>query len=428
MVKFREDSSIFDEGASMKSTKTNAQSILLALKSGVNPPDCHELYRVGRERELAECQRCLDLTASGSGLVKVITGEYGVGKSFFLKDLQRMAQAKRFVVAPLQLNKNFKFNKFEEIYYQIMHNLAVDTSEVTESGFEKMFDLWLKDLQKLSNNQQMGQRIQTITESVHRQHGDFARAFLAYIRGRIRHDQEQTQVAASWIKGETHLPAYLKQVIGVKGQVDRENALEFLAAFIHMSKCLGYSGMLLLVDELDSILTVRADIRQAIYENIRYLIDSCHGGQMPSIMVVFVGTDALLYDQEKGIAQYEPLAQRLGGVSGQPPLGKRDLRQPIMALEPLSLPEITTLTERILALHQGAYGWNPNIAPELLRNWTLFECHKGNAIVLPINTRWYLQKLIRILDIMEQGTTMPISKMKLNLVEKDGSYILKPQR
>jgi len=412
----------------MQLSRIKAQSILQSLKSGVVPSDGHALYRVGRESELAECERCLELTASGSGLVKIVIGEYGVGKSFFLANLQKIAQAKKFVVARLQLNKNFKFNKFEEIYYQIMHNLALDTSDVTESGFEKMFDLWLKDLQNLRNNQEAGLRIQAITESIYRQHGDFARAFLAYTRGRIYNDREQTQVAASWIKGEAHLPASLKQIIGVKGQVDRENALEFLAAFIHMSKCLGYRGLLLLVDELDSILTVRSDIRQTIYENIRYLIDSCHGGRLSSTMTVFAATDTLLYDQDRGLSQYEPLAQRLGTVSAQPPSLKRDLRQPVMRLVPLSLAEITVLTERVLLLHQEAYGWNPNIDPELLRNWTLFECHKGNVIVLPVNTRLFLQKLIKILDIMEQGTNMPFLKVKLTLVEKNGYYILQPHR
>ncbi len=409
----------------MKSLERKAQSILQSLKSGVIPSDYHELFRIPREDELAECQRCLELTASGSGLVKIITGEYGVGKSLFLVDLQKIAQEQKFVVARLQLNKNFKFNKFEEIYYQVMHNLAVHTSEVSESGFEKMFDLWLKGLQKL-NDQEAGQRIQAITDSVHRQHGDFARAFLAYIRGRIRNDQEQIQVAASWIKGEAHLPANLKHKIGVKGQVERENAWDFLATFTHMSRCLGYRGLLLLVDELESILTVRSDIRQAIYENIRYLIDSTHNGQLPWTMVAFVGTDNLLYDQERGFAQYEPLAQRLGGLSTPLPSGKRDIRQPIMRLAPLSLAGITILTERVLLLHKGAYGWNPNIAAELLRNWALFECHKGNRIVLPINTRLFLQNLVKILDIMEQGTNMPISKMKLRLVEKNGHYFLQP--
>lgn len=411
----------------MSITSSKAQSILLSLKSGVIPADCHALYHVGHEKELAECQRCLELTANGSGLVKVVTGEYGVGKSLFLAQLQSKAQARKFVVARLHLNKNFKFNKLAEIYYQIMHNLAVNTTEVTDSGFEKMFDQWLKELQRLGD-QEAVQRIQDITASVYQQHGDFARAFLAYIRGRIYNDEEQIQVASSWIKGETHLPSFLKQKIGVKGKVDRENALEFLSAFSHMAKCIGYRGMLLLVDELESALTVRSDIRQAIYENIRYIIDSCHGGNLSSIMVVFVGTKELLEDKERGLTLYEPLAQRLGLTSANPVTGKRDMRQPVIQLSPLSLAEITLLTEQILMLHRQAFGWDPGVDVELLRNWTLFECHKGNVISLPINTRSFVQKLIRILDVMEMGTLMPISKIKLTLVEEKGNYILQCHR
>lgn len=401
----------------MKSTRAKVQAILQSLKCGVVPPYGYELYHVGREAEAAEFKRCLELAAAGHGVIKFITGEYGAGKTFFLAHLQKMAQEKKFVIARLQLNKNFKFNKMEEVYYQIMHNLAVNTFEVNESGFERIFDLWLKELSTLPAEEATA-RVNSVTESLYRQNGDFARVFMAYVRGRIQENREQVQVASSWIKGETHLPVHLKQQIGVKGRVDSEVSLEFLAAFVHMIKCLGYSGLLLMVDELESILSVRSDIRRAIYENLRFLLDR----QMPHTLFVFVGTDSLLYD-EKGFMGYEPLAQRLKvSDSG----AERDLRQPVIRMEPLTLEEVTLLTKRISLIHQVAYGWNPDFEPEMLRNWTLFEYHGSEKIDLPVNTRQYIQELIKLLDLLQKDGGVAADRPLLQLVASDGAYCLQP--
>lgn len=402
----------------MKSTRAKVQAILQSLKCGVVPPYGYELYHVGREAEAAEFKRCLELAAGGHGVVKFITGEYGAGKTFFLAHLQKMAQDKKFVIARLQLNKSFKFNKMEEVYYQVMHNLAVNTFEVNESGFERIFDLWLKELGTLPTEEATA-RVNAVTESLYRQSGDFARVFMAYVRGRIQGKQEQVQVASSWIKGETRLPAHLKQLIDVKGRVDRELSLEFLEAFVHMIKLLGYSGLLLMVDELESILSVRADIRRAIYENLKYLLDR----QMPCTLFVFVGTDRLLYD-ERGIIGFEPLAQRL--KLNELPGKERDLRQPVVRLEPLTLAEITNLTKRIMLIHHVAYEWEADFKPEVMRNWTLHEINRDGKVTLPVNTRLYIQELIKLLDLLQKNGGMPVEKSPLQLVERDGEFYLQP--
>ena len=192
-------------------------------------------------------------------------------------------------------------NNPDIFYYSVMHNITVKMSNAGGVDFEELFDKWLE---KLKNNPSRGHasdEIRAAVTTLDSFNSSFARAFLTYIKARISNDAELSGAAASWIKGEKNIPASLKARFDVKGDIGKAQSMDALKAFIHLLTLAGYRGLVILADELETAMELRSDFRMGCYENIRYLVDSCGGGDFKSCLFVFAGTDRVFNDAEKGM-------------------------------------------------------------------------------------------------------------------------------
>jgi len=400
---------------------SDATKIITALKNGVVPNVSTDALLAGREHEIAEISRCLKLAEKDHSIFKLITGDYGSGKSMLLHKVHLLSIENNFVVSKIQLHQGFTLNKWEDMYRQVMHNLSIQNLDVINTGFEQIFDKWLTKLRTYTDSTVASKEIHDVTSAISQLNGDFTRAFLAYIRARIQNNGDAANAASSWIKGETNMPASLKAQFGIKGQIDRTNALSFLKTFVKLITLLNYQGLIILVDELESVMHQRSDIRQIIYENIRYLIDGCSSNEFVNCMFVFVGTNELFANEQRGIRSYEPLSQRLRSGFEHVPVEFRDLRQPVIQIPPLYKNDIDKLTNNIISIHSLAYYWNPNYEWETIQNWALFNCRQGNELKFPINTRKYIQSIVDILDSLQQGKMMSIFKIPLQIIESSNN-------
>ena len=378
-----------------------ARHIINALKNGVVPENGLDALCVGRSRELAEFRRCLDTTADGNGVVKFICGEYGSGKTFLMNAVKQQAIAANFVIADVQVSRSFRFNNIENLYYHIMHSITM-SSFYSASGFESIFDAWIKKLQAYEDTGKAALEINSVIAELNRYNVSFARAFLYYIKARIERNMELYSAAASWLMGEKNIPAALKSKFEVVGYIDKLNSIDFLKAFIKLVTLLGYSGLVVLVDELELVMRERVDIRRVSYENLRYIIDICCSGEMPNCMFVFAGTNDFFENEEKGVKTYQALYQRLGDAMDKNGQGFYDMRQPIVRLRKPNSEEYQELTDRIISIYKVLYDFQPNTSNESIKSWTLLSTKKFGSKMNDLSIREYLTKLIEVLDIMEQ--------------------------
>jgi hypothetical protein len=386
----------------MELTVQRARNIINALKNGV-VPDCDlELLCVGRNKEIKEFQRCFQLVSEGSGTVKFLNGEYGSGKSFFMNVIKQAAVKNDFIVSKIQVDRGFRFNNLEHLYYHIMHNLTLNVTGDSAASFESIFDLWISRLQESTNKDSAAAEINHVIASLNRYNMSFARAFLAYIRARIEKDRTLSGTIASWLMGEKNIPAGLKAKFDVIGGVDRLNSIDFLKAFVKLIKLLGYSGLIILIDELELIMNERVDIRKVSYENLRNIIDICCSGELGSCMFVFAATNDFFENPEKGIRTYEALSQRLGDAIDKSNSVLHDVRQPVIRLHKLNTEEFQELTDRVIDIYKTLYNFEPITSNESIRSWTFISCKKFGAKISELSIREYLTKLIEVLDIMEQ--------------------------
>jgi hypothetical protein len=407
-------------GETLETNIAKAKHIINILKNGVIPNISLELLCTGREKEIEEFNRCLDDVSEGNGIVKFVSGEYGSGKSFMLRLLGQLAVRRGFLVAKIVINKGFTFNNFENFYYNLMHNLSLHENNSLGTEFEEIFDIWVSKLKNYTNKEMASDEIQNVIRTLNNYNSSFARAFLVYIKAKTSRDSELSNAAASWIKGEKNIPANLKARFDVKGDIDRQNSIDFFKSFISLINLLGYKGTVIVIDELELLMNLRSDLRKNAYENLRYLVDSSGAGEFNKCMFVFAGTDEFFEDSEKGIKTYASLYQRLRNGLTINNSSFLDMRKPILSLKKLGLEDIQALTDKIVMYHREAFNWIPKISNEAIRNWTLLELKKSVNPIMPVNTRIYITKLIDILDIIEQNPNSKLYCSELRLVKKNG--------
>ncbi len=72
----------------------------------------------------------------------------------------------------------------------------------------------------------------------------------------------------------------------------------------------GYSGLVLVLDEIETLQRVRTDVREKGLNALRQLIDDIDSGRFPNLYLLITGTPAF-FDGPQGMQRLEPLAQRL---------------------------------------------------------------------------------------------------------------------
>lgn len=402
----------------MEVSTKQARHIINTLKSGVVPKEGLELLRIGRDIEIQEINRCMEYTSEGNSVVKFVAGEYGAGKSFFLNSIKQLATADNFIVAKLQIDTGFRFNSLDILYYNLMHNLYSMDSDSEVTSFETLFDKWLQKLQSMESKNNASAEILEVINALNVYNKSFARAFLSYIKARISEDRELSNAAASWLTGEKNIPAVLKARFETIGNIDKTNSIDFLKAFIKLINLLGYKGLVVIIDELELIMSERSDIRKVSYENLRYIIDACGSSEMPYCMFTFAATNDFFENPERGIKTYEALEQRLGDAIDKYNKGLTDIRQPIMRLHKFNKGQLQTLTDKIVEIYNKAYDLKPSITNESITSWTLLCCKKFGSKLSELTPREYIIKLVEILDIMEQHPENAIFTAELSTVQK----------
>ena len=106
------------------------------------------------------------------------------------------------------------------------------------------------------------------------------------------------------------MAASVRRAAGVRGDLDHFGALGFLQGLLIVLRDSGYSGLVLVLDEVETLQRVRGDVRDKALNALRQLIDEVHSGRFPGLYLLITGTPAF-FDGTQGVQRLAPLAQRL---------------------------------------------------------------------------------------------------------------------
>jgi hypothetical protein len=393
--------------------------ILNAFRIGVMPNAILKDIVIGREKEIGEFNNILNrLEQDEISSFKIINGEYGSGKTFLLAYLKEMALEKNFVVGEVVLSSGFCFSDFSDFYTQLMSHLSVKSSQNKKgTSFEDIFLDWIEKLKYKKDHQYATKDIYEVISKLNDYNNSYASVLLSYIRGKINNDYELANLAASWIKGDKNIPYEQKRKLNIKGHVDKENAFEMLRSFAKLLSLMGYSGLVITIDEAEIIMNNRIDTRKKAYSNIRQIIDACGSNDIEKCSFIFAGTNKLLTDDVKGFKSYEPIFQRIGDSINSKSRTASSTRQPVIKLRSFTDADFYTLTKKIIPFHESYYHHEINPKLDTIYNLTMIECDKLKKND-NITIRMYLKKLVEIMDLMEENPELPIFNTKVTRIIK----------
>jgi len=152
----------------------------------------------------------------------------------------------------------------------------------------------------------MGERLRVIE----RQAPAFGACLRAYRRAIADVNEELASGLIAWMSGQPNVAASVKRAAGIKGDIDHFGALGFLQGLLLILRDSGFSGLVLVLDEVETLQRVRGDVREKSLNALRQFMDEIDAGRFPGLYLMITGTPAF-FDGPQGVQRLPPLAQRL---------------------------------------------------------------------------------------------------------------------
>ncbi len=296
--------------------------IIDALRRGTVPKNGLDALAVGFDRFITTFDQELDAVAVGRGTFKAVRGEYGSGKTFFGRWLQERARGRRFVTSEVQISETeTPLHRMETVYRRVIERIA--TADSGEGAFRGVIDGWFYALEQdvLADSFVIGDSAEQLIDkteklmetrlaSVTKVAPAFSAALRAYRRALHAEDHALADGLIAWLSGQPNVAAHVRRAAGIKGDIDHFGASNFLVGLLIILRDSDFAGLLLVLDEVETLQRMRADTREKGLNALRQWIDEVDAGHFPGLYFLITGTPAF-YDGPQGIQRLAPLAQRL---------------------------------------------------------------------------------------------------------------------
>ncbi|MFI9642545.1 BREX system ATP-binding protein BrxD [Micromonospora sp. NPDC051925] len=306
------------------------RDIVDALRRGVVPHNGLDALAVGLDRFTAALDEDLDRVAGGGSVFKAVRGEYGAGKTFFTRWLAEHAKRRGFASAEVQVSElETPLHRMETVYRRLVEHLG--TEQFAPSAFRPVLDGWIFALEEdvlaagsaaeddaEALDRAVGELLERRLGDISRTTPGFAAALRGYRAATAAGDHRIAEGLAGWLGGQPHVAASTRRAAGVKGDLDHYAALSFLRGLLTVLRDSNHQGLLLVLDEVETLQRVRSDARDKALNALRQLIDEIHADRFPGLLLVITGTPAF-FDGPQGVQRLAPLAQRLATDFGPDP-------------------------------------------------------------------------------------------------------------
>lgn len=297
------------------------REIIDALRRGTVPQRGLAAFAVGTERFADAIDSELANVAAGGAGFKAIRGEYGSGKTFAVRWLAECARGMGFASAEVQISEGeTPLHHLETVYRRLCERLT--TTDAAGGALRTVVDSWLFALHDdaaasgidPSDEAAIGRAVDELAErrlgAVASQAPALSATLRAYRAALASDDAPLAEGLLAWLGGQPHVAASIKRAAGIRGDLDHDGALAFLAGLLSILRGAGYAGLVLILDEVETLQRVRSDVRDRALNALRQLVDEVDQGRYPGLYLVITGTPAF-FDGPQGSTRLPPLAQRL---------------------------------------------------------------------------------------------------------------------
>ncbi len=385
-------------------------AIIQSLRAGVTPRIGLEYIQVGRVNEVKALIEDLDNIEQGGSAFRIIIGDFGAGKSFFLQLIRYIALEKGMVVINADMSPDRRLfasnGQARNLYKELARNLATRAHPegnamiplvekfITEQ--RRVADAEGKDAERVIKD-----KLNSLSELVDGY--DFAQVIATYWKAYNEGNEDLKNNVIRYLRGEYTSRADARRDLGVRAIVEDNNVYDHIKLLARFVTQAGYKGLLVNLDEVVNLYKLPSQrARSSNYEQVLRILNDCLQGSAESLGFLLGGTPEFLMDQRKGLYSYEALHSRLAENTFAQIANVVDYHSPILMLQNLSPEEIYVLLCNIRNVFAGG-NKDKYILPDEALKAFLEHCSKniGDAYFrTPRNT---IKAFVDLLSIVEQN-------------------------
>ena len=388
-------------------------AIIQSLRAGVTPRVGLQHIQVSRIREVESLLKDIERIVDGGSAFRLIIGDFGSGKSFFLQLIRAIALEKGLVTIHADLSPDRRLQatggQARNLYAELMRNCSTRTKQdgnALSSVVERFITESRKEAESkgISVNASIEERLAHLTELVGGY--DFAKVIDAYWQGYEKDNEQLKSDAVRWLRGEFSTKTDARNALGVRTIVDDASIYDHFKLLSLFVRQAGYAGLLVNLDELVNLYKLSSrQARVANYEQILRMLNDCLQGSAEYVGFLLGGTPDFLLDPRKGLYSYEALQSRLAENSFARAAGVIDYSAPTLHLANLTPEELLILLRNLR--HVFASGdATKYLVPDEALNSFLAHCSQkiGDAYFrTPRNT---IKAFVDMLSVLEQSSEL----------------------
>ncbi len=323
-------------------TARDIEHVFESLRKGLVPERAIDTFAVGIEKHRGELNRQLDLVENKEGSIKFLRGGYGCGKTFLARLALLDAQARGFATSFVVVSDNdLRFHRFDDVYRKVMTELG--TASCPRGALGDILDRWIGAVEDALINAGVDDSDDDFDEKVRMRLNedlvsltggkapeDFIRVIQTVFDLKQQGNVADAGALISWLCGSGNVAASAKKTAQIKGDIGSRDALHYLRGVLEIVKASGYKGLVIVIDEAETILRMRKDSRHKSLNGIRQIADAA--SSYPGLLWLFTGT-AEFFDTRQGVAGLTPLHDRIRFISSG---GFASMRQAQLELKPFN--------------------------------------------------------------------------------------------
>jgi hypothetical protein len=391
-------------------TNRDVQHIFESLRKGLVPERGIDAFAEGIEKLRSELHRQLELAESGEGTIKFLRGGYGCGKTFMARLALLDAQEKGFATSFVVVSDNdLHFHKFDDVYRKVMIELG--TAVCPRGAMGDILDRWIGNVESAliaagededaedfdaKVRRRLDENLAAMTGGQAPQ--DFVRVIQTIFDLKQKGDVTEAGALISWLCGSGNVAAGIKKQAGIKGDITSRDALDYLRGVLEIVKAAGYKGLVIAIDEAETILRMRKDSRHKSLNGIRQIADAA--GAYPGLLWLFTGTPDF-FDSRQGVAGLAPLHDRIQFLKQ----GRfASLRQAQLELTPFDRDRLRSVAVRLRDLYPASdhARIDKRIKGEFIDRLVadVTSGFKGDVGVVP---RQFLRQFVTQMDLVDEN-------------------------
>lgn len=384
-------------------------SLINSLRAGVVPKVGQHLIQVGRKGEMDAFLADINMIQNQGSSFRIVIGNYGAGKTFFLNLIRSIAVQQRLVTMHADLTPDRRLHssggQARSLYVELVKSMST-RSKPDGGALSGVVEKFISDCKveaasrDITASEIIHEKLKHIKELVGGY--DFATVISTYCEGFEEGREELMDGAIRWLKGEFSTKTEAKNFINVRNIIDDQSVYDHIKLLARFIKLAGYGGLVVCLDEMVNLYKLsNTQARNSNYEQILRILNDTLQGASEGIGFILGGTPEFLTDTRRGLYSYEALKSRLAENAFATD-GLVDYSGPIMRLSNLSQDDFYVLLEKIR--HVYASGDHAKyLIPDAAIKQFMHHCANqlgNNYFKTPRNV---ITSFINMLAILEQN-------------------------